>query len=185
MRSVQRNQGMFGSTRESASVATFLMGHTRSNGTIMPPAAPRYSRRYSVSDLPGDPRHGGYGHECWEGCEAMTKPVSERASVSELRKAALDAPDAFGCRRRAIDALADRLEEAERDSQTLASDYQEASAALNKMEERAEKAEREVRRFSNRILNWIDGRTLGYPHGDLKELREFILALRRGDCKCP
>ena len=27
---------------------------------------------HGVTDLPGDSKHGGYGHECWDGCEAMT-----------------------------------------------------------------------------------------------------------------
>lgn len=32
-----------------------------------------------LMELAGDPRHGGYGHECWEGCE-----VWERGALYEL-----------------------------------------------------------------------------------------------------
>ena len=27
----------------------------------------------------GDSRHGGYGHECWDGCDAMTDKPPDRA----------------------------------------------------------------------------------------------------------
>ena len=37
-------------------------------------------------------------------------------------------------------------------------------------------AERE-RKGLLRAVNWIDGRTLGYPHGDLREMKDWLMTL--------
>lgn len=80
--------------------------------------------------------------------------------------------------------LADRLEEAEIRIEETRVLWQSAERSAERNGKERNRAEREVERHEKmlaRIINWIDGRTLGYPHGDLKELREFIAALRRGD----